>query len=716
MKKFKRVLIVITACLLTMSGCGKKEVATGIGKENYKKEYDAFINNVSTSYAYDIAYELSTNEKFFNSKMGGRNAGSDAEHRTADYLVEKMNEIGLDDVKKQAAKCDKWQFNSASFVVDEKEYPVYTYATAETDEDGITAELIYLNKGTDNDYEGIDANGKIVLIDIDQRNDWWITYPMLEAKVHGAAAVVAANVGGYSQIAEDALNSQDICGPVSIPTLSIGKKDSLELQEKISQGKVMATLKVDNDVEIGNGTTYNVTGTIKGKDSSHQIIVGGHYDVHFTGFQDDNCAVGLVLAMAKAFKDSNYEPENDIVFCLHGAEEWGSTYTMYDWTVGAWEMINHVHPEWVGKTLAFINFELPAYEFDKYTSTYSAPEMYKMIDYFTNKCEFSPKPVDCFEDGILTEGYQTYTYSDDFSYYVAGVPSTVNGFILQKDMENVFPFYVDIYHSQYDTPDIYNENVMKFNLSYYGALAMFIDQNPALLLDFTSQYDRIKNSMDRELMKSVDVDMEAYDLALENLNAKAKVMNDRIRNINDKYFALEYNDEDLKSALRKEGREITNANLLAFKFAQKNLLGLMYEKPIVPHEAPQKNIRICEDIIECLKKGNVATALDEYAWTLNNVLTWYTMNFSEEVIKIQDDMFWGESNKNNLYWGTDIGFTKAEVDDVVRSLMKRYEEVNGDFTEEITAFEKIIDSQKAILKNLCNKEIEAINELASKIE
>ena len=39
MKKFKRVLIVIAACLLTMSGCGKKEVATGIGKENYKKEY-----------------------------------------------------------------------------------------------------------------------------------------------------------------------------------------------------------------------------------------------------------------------------------------------------------------------------------------------------------------------------------------------------------------------------------------------------------------------------------------------------------------------------------------------------------------------------------------------------------------------------------------------------------------------------------------------------
>ena len=48
---------------------------------------------------------------------------------------------------------------------------------------------------------------------------------------------------------------------------------------------------------------------------------------------------------------------------------------------------------------------------------------------------------------MLTEGYQTYTYSDDFSYYAAGVPSTVNGFLLQKDMETVFPFYEEIISS-----------------------------------------------------------------------------------------------------------------------------------------------------------------------------------------------------------------------------------------------------------------------------
>lgn len=715
MKRFERILLMVTICTFVLFACANKNTKSAISNnENYKAQYDAFIDKVSSEYAYNIAYELSTNEKFFNSKLGGRNAGSDAEHRTADFLVEKMNEIGLSDVKKTAVKCDKWQFNGASFVVDEKEYQVYTYATAETNEDGITAELVYLNKGTMQDYEGKDVNGKIVLIDIDQRNDWWITYPMLEAKLHGAVAIIAANVGGFAQIAGDALNSQDICGPTAIPTLSIGRDDSKELQEKISKGKVVATLKVDNDVEIGNGTTYNITGVIKGKSSAHQILVGGHYDVHFTGFQDDNCAVGLVLAMAKAFKDSNYEPENDIVFCLHGAEEWGATYTMYDWTVGAWEMINHANPDWVGKTLAFINFELPAYEFDKYTLTYSAPEMYSMIDYFANKCELSPNPEGCFQNGILTEGYQTYTYSDDFSYYAAGVPSMINGFLLQKDMENVFPFYIDIYHSQYDTPETYNEKVMRFNLSYYGAFAMFIDQNPALCLDFTAQFNRINESMDRELMKSVAVDLDAYDSALGNLKSKATEMNEKIKNINYNYFALG-NDENSKNTLRSEGSKLTDINLEAFKYAQKNLLGLMYEKPIVPHEAPQKNIRLCESIIECLKKGDVATAVDEYTWTLNNVLAWYTMYFSEEVIKIQDDMFWGESNADNLYWGSNIGFTKAEVDDVVRSLMIRYDEVNGDFSQEIIALEKVIDSQKVILKNLCDKEIDSINKLAEKI-
>ena len=50
-----------------------------------------------------------------------------------------------------------------------------------------------------------------------------------------------------------------------------------------------------------------------------------------------------VMPNASASSDIDSEPENDIVFCLHGAEEWGSSYTQFDWTVGAWEMINTLY-------------------------------------------------------------------------------------------------------------------------------------------------------------------------------------------------------------------------------------------------------------------------------------------------------------------------------------------------------------------------------------
>ena len=709
------MLLGLSACSTsTPESSVSSETSSAASQASLEEMYDRFIDSVSPDYAYDVALELTTNPDYFNSELGGRNAGSKAEHAAADYLAGLMEEIGLSDVEKQAAQCDLWQFNGASFTVDGVEYPVYSYATAATPAEGITAEVVYAGKGTMWDYEGLDAEGKIVLVDIDQRNDWWITYPMLEAEFQGAAAILAANVGGYSQIADDALNSQDVCGPTSIPTLSIGVSDSLEIREKLEQGPVTATLVVDNEVEIDAGTTYNITGVLKGKSSEHQILIGGHYDAHFWGFQDDNCAVGLVLAMAKAMIDSGYQPENDIVFCLHGAEEWGSSYTQYDWTVGAWEMINNVHPDWVGRTLAFINFELPAYEFDTYTSTYSAPEMYEMLDYFANEYPYSPDPVGCFPDGVLTEGYQTYTYSDDFSYYAAGVPSTVNGFLLQKDMETVFPFYEEIYHTQYDTPDTYNEAVMNFNIQYYGALAMYIDQTPALYLDFTAQYDRILNSMDEETMAAAGVDVDAFKAALDRLNQSAQSMVDRVVDVNTRYLqAREEGNTEQMAELWVQGKELTNQNLAAFQYAQKNLLGLMYERPIVPHEAPQENILLCQAIIDCLEQGDVATAVDEYAWTVNNVLEWYAMYFSPEVIAVQDDMLWGEDNQDNLYWGTDIGFTKADVDEATRSIFARYDETSGDFSKEIAVYQAAIEAQTQILRDLGGQEIAAMEELSN---
>ena len=682
---------------------------------------DGYLKAADPAFAYDIAYELSKNPRYLSSSLGTRTSGSDAEHKAADYLLSVMKKIGLTETEKVAAKVDKWQFNDSTLTLagDSKVIKPHSYATASTPKNGITAEIIYMGDGTMWDYEEYegDVTGKIVLVDIDMRANWWITYPMLEAEFRGAAAIMNSCVSGFSEISKDAYNANDICGPVSIPCVSITQNDAEYIKSQIEKkGSVVGTLKVDNIVEPG-GITYNVVGKIKGKSSDQQVIVGGHYDMYFEGFQDDSMAVGIVLAMAKAMKDSGYVPENDIVFCLHGAEEWGASYSQFDWTTGAWRMINEIHPEWAGKTLAFINFELPAYEYDTYTSVYSAPELYSLIDIFVNK-GFAPKPVGCFKDGVLTEGYQTYTYSDDFSYYAAGVPSTVNGFLLQKDMETVFPFYINYYHTNFDTAETYNKNVTDFNLKFYGALAVFIDQLPALYLDFTSQFDRLTAALDEDICVAAGADVKAYKAAVEKLGKAASAAKDKVIDLNTRYAEAVKSGADQKTidAIRAEGKELNKKNLKIFKFVQDAFLGLMYEAPMVPHEAPQRNIDLMESVIGALEDGDVVTAADEYAWAVNNVFEWYEMYFSPEVMDIHYDMFYGKENQHNLFWGTNKAFVPADVSKATRSLMSRYEESGGDFSKEIAIYNKAIAAQREVLKGLMAEETANILKLSEMLK
>lgn len=67
-----------------------------------------------------------------------------------------------------------------------------------------------------------------------------------------------------------------------------------------------------------------------------------------------------MMGIAKAIVESGYQPQKTLVFCAMAAEEWGVVNTRYDWSTGAYNQIFRVHPEWVGKVIADINFELPA--------------------------------------------------------------------------------------------------------------------------------------------------------------------------------------------------------------------------------------------------------------------------------------------------------------------------------------------------------------------
>jgi len=676
-----------------------------------------YIRKIDTDYGYGIALTLSGMVN--HPELGGRNSGSDAEHAAADFLAQKMRDIGLSDVRKESFRAAKWQFNSAELTVvspggQSRVIKPYSYPAEGTSPEGITAELVYVGKGTRNDYTGKDVKDKIVLADIDMRSDWWISYPTREAHLHGAAAIISSCTGGFAQIGKDALNTQNLDAASGIASLNISVNDAEYLKGLLNRGSVTVRLKADNEIEP-NGTSYNIVGKIPGRDSDEMVIIGAHYDQHFHGFQDDSCGVGLVLAMAKAMIASAYKPERTLVFILHGAEEWGAIDSFYNWSIGTWNQLYSLHPEWRGKALAYINSELPAYQFSEKTYTASTPEFYSFIREFQTS---APQPENCFPAGFVSDGVPQSSWSGDWAYTAAGIPALVNGFMLEPETGDVYPFYHKIYHSQYDTPDTFNRNVFTFNIRFYGALALALDQNPVLSLDFTRQTKRVRDAVNKSAFSTAAYDSKPL---LDEIDATAAVAAEkyaRIQEVNKLYASVVSSanaDGDFLADIREAGK-LANASLLkAFGSAQDGLLKLAEEKTIVGHELPQENIVLLSQAIANLKSGNVKYVNDNLLWAVDSSFQRYNYYFSKEVTDQISNQLSGEAYSNKRFWASEKAVGYSDLYDTIQALLRKYNE-GGEYSGEIARLEAALQTQKTLLDKSVSEEIAALREIRTELE
>ena len=265
-------------------------------------------------------------EVYKSNPVLGCTAGSRAEFETGEMLKQEMESIGLSDVSKDAVTVDGWEFKKAVLRFEgqdgrEREVQLGAYQTTLVTDGFEECSLMYLGKGTDRDYEGKNAAGKLVLVDINQRDEWWINYPVYEAHLKGARALIAVQSGGYGEIGEEALNAQDSAGPEDAPAFSISERDARELKKLLQEkGSClyfwMHGYRVRKKLHhLQHHRPYS------GKTSGRMVLLSAHYDSYFSGFQDDNTAVAMMLG-ARALVASGFQPNNTIIFCAMAAEEW----------------------------------------------------------------------------------------------------------------------------------------------------------------------------------------------------------------------------------------------------------------------------------------------------------------------------------------------------------------------------------------------------------
>ena len=703
--------------MLLVSACTQKEVpdssATPSGSAvTLQAAQQAYLEHVDVDYSYNLALKME--EIRSNEALGYRTAGSQAELDTGDMLKAEMEAIGLSDVTKDPFTLDTWTFETAQLTYTKADGTEYTaelggYQADFTTDGPASFTIIDGGQGTEADLAGLDVEGKLVLVDINQRENWWINYPAYEAHLHGAAAVIAAQDGGYAEVSDDALNAQDICGPEDAPAFSISRTDADAIRaamEAAGTNEMTVTFNARSNVEL-DGTSYNIVGTIPGKDPDAMVLMSAHYDSYFAGFQDDNAAIALMFGIAKGIIDSGYQPEKTLVFCAMAAEEWGVSNTRYDWSTGAYNQIFRVHPEWVGKVVADINFELPAMNEGTTDQIRSSYELKTFLE------EFAPDVPAV--DGIFADGIEvivpTQTWSDDFSLSIAGVPSTVTA--LRGGFSQTH------YHSQFDNSDTYSEEAFRFHHNLYGMLMLEYDHCAVSPLDFSTRLNAFRDTMDTERLGSITLAdgsnaLEALNAALDEADAAAQTAWAKVQEVNTAYAAaLDEGDTEKADSLLAESRELNAQVLETFKYAEDQFVRLTWEdESIFPHEHSQNNLDALDAVVECLQNGDAVTPLDEYLYLVDN--NWYAYDWSRDTF----DYFTNyvlDQPADRLMWGA--GRVQGHVDlfDVINSLQEKGENGSTDFTQELATLTQAQSDENARLVEQVTHEVESLTSLTAQL-
>ena len=674
-KKFLPLVLVI-GLAFGLSACG--------GGSDYSESFVNFDEVIDTEYAKEVVENISSLGD--DPVTGNRSAGSPAEEQALEYLEKQMKDIGLQNVTVEEITVDTWVFTGANLTftnADGKEQKIdlSSYQTT-LNADNEECELVYVGEGTEADYEGIDVTDKLVLLDVDQNENWWINYPAYQAKVKGAKAIIAMSI--YPEDGADRIGVQDVCGPADAPALAISEKDSKALQKAIKAGggdSITVTLNCDSTVEE-DGTSHNLWGEIPGK-TDEVIYLFAHMDGYFHSAYDDAQGVAVSMAIAKGLIDSGYEPDKTIRVCMHGAEEWGVSGSEYDWSAGTYEEIMTNHPEWVEGAFAIVNNDgAYAVEGETYAGVRCTPELMGFAE--NSIGEISEDSVYEWSFGKNDVG------TEDFQWTRLGIPSLVAG-------SGEGTTYDDMgYHSSYDSWDAQplDEEGLRDVIRAFGKLTLDLDALDVRPMSFTARLQDFEDSL---------ADTDEFDAVLEDGYAAAAALEEKMS-------AVEESGE------KAEAVELNAQTQEIYKSLQDAILGLNFDPAAINrHELYQNNIASLNDTIAALEEGNIQEAYDEYLWAVD--WAWYHMYFDEETCDYMENQLF--ENRADTWGDGLIEFPHSDIRGVVESLKAKYDEEGADVSAEIEELKALRDVQQQYLdetyaseKEGLQKAVDLMNEYA----
>jgi hypothetical protein len=554
--------------------------------------------------AIDIDYLRHVTETvagFGDTPLGFRPGGSPANLQALEWIAAEMRAVGMRKVATLPVPIDRWVFGGANVEVDGG--PTFEASSwggvPGTPPDGIHAEVIDVGTGFASDYEGIDADGKIVLVDW-RFGDFWVNRHGHQATLEGALAVIfytgTTAAGSFYNARDDGLLGFDATYDDDwIPFVFVTRNAANDLRDRIAAGSTFVTLTSNVDLTRAEdgGVGYNVLGVIPGTDRADEYIVfTGHHDAWFHGAADDATAIAAMLGIAKAIRQSGFRPRRTLLFLASTNEEYGYTDSYYEWLIGCWYAVTHQRTDWPRKAILTLDFELlgtgdPGERL--LIRTHS-----ELLDLAVAKLEADPSrtPFGTAWANVV------WANADHFTLTAAGIPGLYfNTVGLEYLTRN--------YHTNFDIVPNVNIPYLAQNIQVINDIWVTHDRSTLPSLDFVARATEAESRIAYQAEPGVGIrDLPGTDQAAQDALEAA---------VADFRAASEALDARLESGSVRAKRRVSRAMLEAERLILQNLVALdVFDQYIFPHQQLQRDATRLQLAIDALQAGNPSLANDTY--------------------------------------------------------------------------------------------------------
>ncbi|QKG94357.1 M28 family peptidase (plasmid) [Halorubrum salinarum] len=253
--------------------------------------------------------------------IGNRMAGTAGERRGAEATRDAFAAVGARNAHLEEFDLQGWERGSSSIVAPDEELDCIALPRSPTSE--VTGELVDLGYGVPEDFEGVDVEGKLVMV-ASNAPAHYERFPHRTEKYYYAVENGAAGFVFRNHVDGDLAPTGSVGRehqPIGeIPAVGVSKEVGTRLARRY-QGD---TVTVSVDADIYDATSQNVHAEL-GPETDERVLVSSHVDSHdiSEGAADNGAGTAMLVEIANALADREDVLDTRVEFVGFGAEEVG---------------------------------------------------------------------------------------------------------------------------------------------------------------------------------------------------------------------------------------------------------------------------------------------------------------------------------------------------------------------------------------------------------